>query len=84
VLRRQAVVLDLLGDQVLAGDGELLLFGVAGELEHLHPVAKRPGNGIEHVRGGDEQHLGQVERHVQVVVPERVVLLGIEHFEQGR
>jgi hypothetical protein len=26
----------------------------------------------------------QVERHVEVVVAERVVLLGIEHFEERR
>ena len=31
-------------------------------------------NRVEHVGGGDEQHLGQVERHVEVVVAERVVL----------
>ncbi len=41
-------------------------------------------NRIEHVRRGDEQHLGQIERHVEVVIAERVVLLRIEHFEQRR
>ena len=84
VLRRQAVVLDLLVDQVIARDLQLLFLGVAGELEHFHAVAQRRRNRIEHVRGRDEQHLGQVERHVEVVIAERVVLLRIEHLEQRR
>ena len=41
-----------------------------------------PGNGVEHVRGGDEHHAAQVERHGQIVVAERAVLLGVEHLEQ--
>ena len=80
----EAVVLHLLGHQVIARDRELLLLGVAGQLEHFHAVAQRPGNRVEHVGGGDEQHLGQVERHVQVVIAEGVVLLRVEHLEQRR
>ena len=41
-------------------------------------------NRIENVRRRDEQHLGEVERHVEVMIAERVVLLGIEHLEQRR
>ena len=74
----------LLADEVAAGDRELLFLGVAGQLEHLHAVAQRRRNRVEHVGGGDEQHLRQVERHVEVVVAEGVVLLGVEHLEQRR
>ena len=63
---------------------QLLLLGVAGELEHFHAVAERRRNRVEHVGGRDEQHLRQVERHVEVVIAERVVLLRIEHLEQRR
>ncbi len=42
------------------------------------------GIGVEHVGRGDEQHLRQIERHVQVVIAERVVLLRIQHLEQRR
>ena len=42
------------------------------------------GDGVEHVGGGDEQHAGQVEVDLEVVVPERVVLGRVEHLEQGR
>ena len=84
LLAGQPVVLDLLGDEVIARDGELLLLGVAGQFEHFHAVAQRPGNRVEHVGRGDEQHLGQIERHVEVVIAERVVLFRIEHLEQRR
>jgi hypothetical protein len=67
-----------------ARDLELLVGGVAGEADDLHAVAQRPGDGVEHVGGGDEHDAAEVERHRQIVVAEGVVLLGIEHFEQRR
>ena len=42
------------------------------------------GNRLGHVRGGDEQHLGEVQLDVQVVVAEAVVLRRVEHLEQRR
>ena len=49
-------------------------------------MRSRSGGGIgsSNVRRGDEHHLRQVERHLEVVVGERVVLLGVEHLEQRR
>ena len=63
---------------------DLLLLGVSGELDDLHAVAQRRRDRVEHVRRRDEQHPRQVERHVEIVVAERGVLLGIEHLEQRR
>ena len=40
------------------------------------------GHRVEHVGGGDEHDLGQVEVELQVVVAERVVLRRVEHLEQ--
>ena len=84
VIRRETVVLDLLLDQVVGGDLQLLFFGVAGDFEHFHPIPQCSRHRIEDVGGRDEQHLGQIERDVEVVIAERVVLLGIEDFEEGR
>ena len=84
LLGRQPVILHLLPDQVLEGDLQLLFLGVAGELEDLHAVAQRRRDRIEDVGRRHEQDLGQVERHVEIVIAERVVLLGVEHFEQRR
>ena len=61
---------ELLRDEVAPGDLELLLLGVAGELDDLHAVAQRRRDRVEHVGGGDEHHLREVERHVEVVVQE--------------
>ena len=79
-----AVLLDLPRDQVLERDVYLFFFGVALQLDDLHAVAQRLGNRIEQVRRGDEQHLRQIERHVEVVVAEAEVLLRIERFQQRR
>ncbi len=68
--RLQPVLADLARDQVAAGDVELLVDRVAGELDHLHPVAERRRDRVEDVRGGDEDDLGEVEVEVEVVVAE--------------
>ncbi len=73
-----------LGIRYWRRDPDLLLVRVPGQRQDLHPVAQRPGDGVERVGGGDEQHLGEVEGHAQVVVDEGVVLGGIEHLEQRR
>jgi hypothetical protein len=49
----------------------------------LHAVEQRRRD-VERVRSADEHHLGEIEVDFQVVVAERRVLLGIEHFEQRR
>ena len=84
VLGREAVVLPLLGDEEPLADLDLLLLGVARQLDDLHPVAQRRRDRVDEVAGRDEQHLGQVERHLEVVVLEGVVLLGVEDLEEGR
>ena len=80
----QGVLGDLLGDEVLLGDLELLLLGVAGELQDFHPVAEGGLDGVEQVGRRDEHDLGQVVGHAQVVVSEGIVLLGVEDLEEGR
>ena len=78
---RQAVRFELLGDEVLARDPELLVLGVARELDDVHPVEERGRDRLELVRGADEQHLREVERQIEVVIAEGRVLLGIEDLE---
>ena len=66
-----------LGDEVFLRDGQLLLGHISGNVDNLHPVPQRLGDGVQHVCRANEQHLGQVDGHVQVVVKERVILFGI-------
>ena len=84
VFRRQPVVLHLLVHEVIERDLQLFFLGVPGQLQHFHAVAECRRNRIEHVRRGDEQHFGQIERDIEIVIAERVVLLRIEHLEQRR
>src|SRR5215469_254963 len=77
-----AVFVGLLGDQVLACDVDLLLTGVARELDDLHAVAQGLRDGIHPVGRGDEGDLRKIEGHVEIVVAERGVLLGIENLHQ--
>jgi hypothetical protein len=50
------VGVELAADQVALGDLQLFRRGVAGQRDHLHPVAQRARDGVEHVGGGDEDH----------------------------
>ena len=79
-----AVALELARQQEALRDLELLLDRVARQLDHLHAVPQRRRHRVDHVRRRDEEHLRQVEGHLEIVVAELVVLLGIEHLEQRR
>ena len=79
----QGGALELAPDQVVAGDGDLLVLGVPVEPDDLHPVEQGPGDGVDHVGSGQEQHLGEVELDLEVVVAEGVVLRRIEDLQQG-
>src|SRR6185312_7081111 len=82
--RRQAVRLQLAGNEIALGDLELFVLRVTMELDDLHAIAQRPGDGLEHVGGGNEEHVAQIEGQTDIVVAESRVLLRIEHFEQRR
>src|ERR1039458_2227887 len=84
LLRRDSVFFDLPRNQVLERNVDFLFLGVTLQFDDLHAVAQGLGDRIEHVRGGDEQDFREIETHVQIVVAERRVLLGIERFEQRR
>ena len=84
VLLRQPRLQHLLLHQKLFRDFHFFRFGVAVQAQHFHAVLQGGRNGVHHVRGGDEEDLRQVVLHVEVMVDEHEVLLGIEHFEQRR
>ena len=67
---------------MIAGDRHLLVLGVAVDPDDLHPVEQGPRDRLGDVAGREEQHLGQVQVDLQVVVAERVVLGRIEDLEQ--
>ncbi|HIE92736.1 MAG TPA: hypothetical protein EYQ83_07665, partial [Acidobacteria bacterium] len=78
----EAVLGELLAQEMLAGDHQLLLARVAGDGDDLHPVEERSRDALLAVGRGDEHHLGEVEGDVEVVVHEGVVLLRVQDLEQ--
>ncbi len=57
VLPAQAVSPNLPGNQVPAGDLELLLGRVAAQPDDLHPIEKRRLDRVQQIGGGDEHDL---------------------------
>src|SRR6266699_1937471 len=51
-------------------------------MDYFHAVAQRWWNRAQLIRGADKESLRQVERQIEIVIRERVVLFGIENFEQ--
>ena len=80
----QAGPIQLPRQQVRPGDLDLLVLGVTVELHQLHPVQQRRRDHLQHVGGGQEDHIGQIQLDIQVVVPEGVVLRRVEHLQQRR
>src|SRR6266498_3043402 len=79
----QAVFFKLARDKIAFGDLKFLGGGVAGQADDFETVAQSRMDRVKPVGGGDEEHLRQVEREVQVMIGETAILLRIEHFEQG-
>ncbi len=80
--RIDAVRTQLLRDEKPSRDGVLLVIEVARQANDLHPIAQRVGDVRQRVGGRHEEHRRQVVIDLEVVIVERAVLLGIEHFEQ--
>ena len=65
------------------GNFQLLEIQITGQLDELHPVQQWLGNVKFHIGSCNEQHLGQVVIHLQIVIVERIVLLRIQYLQQG-
>ena len=68
----------------MLGDLQLLFSDIARQANLLHTVEQRPGDAIQRVSGAHEEHLGKIHPHVEIVVEEVNVLLGVKHFQQRR
>ena len=63
---------------------DLLFHDVTTHLDQLHSVEQGVRDRAETVSRSDEKDLTQVVIHIQVIIVEGLVLLRVEHFEQGR
>lgn len=74
---------NLAGQQKLPGYVAFFGFKVAVELNNLHAVQKGGRDGVQGIGRGDEEDLGEVVLQIQVMVHEGIVLLWVQHFQQG-
>src|SRR6266576_915715 len=77
----EPVRFELLREEVALRDAELLVLGVARQRDDVHAVEQRRRDRVERVRRADEERLREVERQVEIVVAEVLVLLRIEDLE---
>ena len=76
------MLLQLLGDEVALSDAQLFFQGVTAEGDDFHAIPERGLDGVQLVGVGEEKHLGKIQGHVQVMVPEGVILFRIKHFQK--
>ena len=70
--------------QVALGDGDFFFGDIARQANHFHTVQQRAWDRVQGVGGAHEQHFGQVQAQVQVMVEEFDVLLRVQGFQQCR
>jgi hypothetical protein len=70
-------------NKVTPGDLELFILGVTRKLDDLHAIKQRLGH-VEAVRRRDEHDVRQIIINFKIMVVERLVLFGIEHFQKRR
>src|SRR5262245_58353385 len=82
LLRCQAVRLELATHKISARNLQLFVGRVARQPDDLHPVAQGSRDRVQEVGSRNENDATEVERHRQVVVAERAVLLRIQHLQE--
>ena len=78
------MILELTREEKPTRNRELLGLQIAGKTNDFHAIAQRFRNRLQRVGGRDEQHLRQIVVDFEIVIVERVMLLGVEDFEQRR
>ena len=56
--------------------------GHLGKLDHFEAVAQRRLNRVQPIGRGEKKHARQIERHVQIMIGECIVLRRIQNFQQ--
>ena len=83
-LAGQAAGLELLGQQMFAGNVVFFHAGIAGQLNDVHAVPQRAGDAAQVVGGGNKEHMAQIKRDIDEMIVEGAVLLRVQRFQQRR
>ena len=82
LLRGNAVLFKLLGNQVLSRDLEFLLMGIASQCDHVHTVRQRFRYCAIIVCRCDKHDIAQIKRHIDIMIVKGGVLLGIQNLQK--
>src|SRR5437588_4568350 len=77
------MLVQYLRQEVPLPDDDLLLKHIARKINNIHAVSKGYRYLVVHIPGADEEHLREIVRNLQVVIGKGVILLRIQHFQQG-
>jgi len=70
-------------NKIVFGNDQLLLSGIAGKLNYLHSVKKSRRNRAAVIRGRDKNNLAEINRELNIVISEGIVLFRIKGFKQS-
>ena len=70
-----------LRQEVPVQDVTLLVVRVTSDVDDLHPVKQGRMQVVQTIRRAEEKYLRQVDGHIQKVIGEIVILLGIQDFK---
>lgn len=84
IILLQAVFLYLARQKEMPGDMSFFRFQVTVELDDLHAIQQRHRDSVQGIGCGDKKNLGKIIFQVQIMIHKGMVLLGIQHFQQGR
>ena len=76
-----SVAFHLLRHEILHGDIDFFVFGIAGQTDDFHAVEQWSWN-VQTVRCSNKHYIAQVVIHFGIMIGKLVVLLRIEHLKQ--
>ena len=79
----QAVFLFLLRKKKLFCDMQLFVFRIAGYLDDLHTIQKRPRDIGSIISGSNKQYLRKIQRQLHIMIGKMRILLRIQHLQHG-
>ena len=78
----QTVLLKIFWNKIFFCNLKFFLINIAGKLDNLSTVKQRFRNRIKRIRRKNEEHIGNVERQIKVIVAERNVLLRVKNLKK--
>lgn len=67
---------------MILGDRQLFSIRIAVHIDNFHTIQQRRRNRLDRVGSGNEQTLRQIDRQLDEMIAELLILVGIQHLKQ--